>query len=179
MMRVRKIGMFIDQPVFLFTGTLAEAVNTPTPLTVHHTCGVFFHDYEWNVRELRDLVASLIRQGCVSMMFHGCRCREAEDVADNVFVEGGFVASIGGGPEDTLMTTSAEGETTTNAVVDLYVASFPSGGFTNSGFYILSFGSDAQNDELDELLGDPEMTIRSALSTMPRRPVLRSDDTTI
>lgn len=40
----RKIGMFNDQPVFLSAGTLLQVVNTPDPLTGHHTCGVFFHD---------------------------------------------------------------------------------------------------------------------------------------
>lgn len=175
-MHVRKVGMFIEQPVYLYTGMLGEAVNTADPLTGHHTCGVFFHDCEWDIRELQDLLVSLIRQGCVSMMFHGCRCREAEDVADKVFVEGGFATSIGGGTEDTLMTTSADGETTTNAVLDLFLASFPTSGFTNSGFYVLSFGSDPENEELEELLGDPKTTIRAALLTMPRRSVRRRDD---
>ena len=51
----------------------------------------------------------MIERGCVAMGFYGDRCEEAHDLADQIFVVGGYEGGFGG-PEDTLMTHWMTGE---------------------------------------------------------------------
>jgi len=165
-MTARRVGDLDGQPVWLCKSAADGTGIEPTPKS-YFTCGFFLFNSKWNTDDMRSLVAYLIEAGCVSMMFHGERCREAEDLADNVFVEGGYEANFGG--NDTLMTTSADGKTVLNAVFDLFCASFPTSGFKNSSFYVIASGSDDESDDLARSLAEPHQTIRAALDTMPRR----------
>src|ERR1700687_2885770 len=97
------------QPGWLFAGQPKDATGVECPLGPHVTCGFFLFESTWNRDDLRALIASMIGHGCVSMMFHGARCEEAHDLADDVFVDDGYDENFGG-REDTLMTTWAENE---------------------------------------------------------------------
>jgi len=156
-----RVSDYADKPVWLYAGSTKDAVDFECPLTPHFTCGFFLFESTWYKHDLRAIIVAMLQRGCVSMMFHGSRCEEAHDLADDAFVNEGFEKNFGG-REDTLMTMWMEGIYLIDAVFNLFCASPVSQGFVNSGYYVFSFGSADENAKLRLLLSDPRKTIRAA-----------------
>ena len=104
------------------------------------------------------------------MQFHGNRCEDAHDLADIAFVYGDCKIELPT-EDDTLMTTWQDDGDLPDAIFDCFCACPPSSGFleTLSGFYVLSVGTNLENQQLRAMITSLDTTLRQAVER-PTRP---------
>ena len=141
-------------------GNLPDDLELPPP---HFTCAVFLHSVDWDKARLANLLERLIEGGCVYFAFHGNRCEEAHDLADEVALQN-EAYNLDENPDSVIMTTWHENESINDVLSDFLQSAWPAADYdsTFSSCVILSFGTAEDDTNIQALLANPETIIENS-----------------
>lgn len=156
------VTKYNNRDIYYFSGRLyqtwSEELKLPEPYFI---CTLFLHQSNWSEEELKKSIRRLIKGGCVYFLFHGNRCAEAHDCADQTYNE--TTPNIG--DENVIITTWHENESERDVIFAALCNAWPAKDYEEkfSSYVFISLGTPGQNKRVRGLLSNPDATVRQAI----------------
>ena len=158
------VAKYDEREVYSFAGKIShlcsDKLKLPKPYFV---CTFFLHETDWSKDELKRSIRRLINDGCVYLLFHGNRCEEAHECADETYYEMGLDTEMT--DYNVIITTWHDNESEKNVIFETFCATWPAKDYEEKfrSYLVISLGTSEQNKYIRGLLENPELTIQEAV----------------
>ncbi|MBI4528351.1 MAG: hypothetical protein HY695_31540 [Deltaproteobacteria bacterium] len=155
------ITRYKNKDIYYFAGSLAQLSSgiedLPAP---HFVCGFLLHQTDWSKAELEETVRHLLDRGCVYFLFHGNRCQEAHDVADETYYK--TISAQQMTSHNVVLTTWHDDESEEAFIFNVLCVAWPAHDYedTFSSCVLISIGTPAENNRVKRLLSNLETTLQ-------------------